>query len=290
MKWVMLLVLLGVWMTGRPQGTGFVLEGQGSVTIPVTWNKMTNVVFPSAVRVGVKVSLDVLAQKVRGVENVIELKAMRRGFVPTNLSVYGVDGRLYSFVLRYVEDTAVLNYRVVVAGDQGAPVGDRAAPVVLSGPPVNEGRLAADAAMLGGRRAFLHVSGFGAGLRLQLRGIWYCDSLQWFCLSVQNRSVLAFSPGVLRFYLQDRARVRRRAVQELELSPVYGGPGVVAGGAGARFLVAFTPFTVPPGKRLIIDLVAQDGRQLRLHVNAGTVMRVQPVNGQISPLSAKLKY
>jgi len=52
-------------------------------------------------------------QKVRGVENVIELKALKRDFPPTNLAVYGKDGRLYSFVLHYVEDTSALDYRVV---------------------------------------------------------------------------------------------------------------------------------------------------------------------------------
>lgn len=135
-----------------------------------------------------------------------------------------VDGRLYSFVLRYVEDTAVLNYRVVVGG--------QAAPVMLSGLTVNESRLAADAAMLAGQRAFVHRSVHAAGIRLQLRGIWCCDSLQWFCLSVRNQSALPCSPFVLRFYLQDRARVRRRAVQELELSPGICRSGCCGGRCG----------------------------------------------------------
>jgi len=51
----------------------------------VTLDKMTNILFPGAVRMGVKVSRDVLVQKVRGVENVIEVKAAHRGFQPTNL-------------------------------------------------------------------------------------------------------------------------------------------------------------------------------------------------------------
>src|ERR1700761_664405 len=112
MKLLLFLLLVGCWIGGWAQDAGFRLEGEGSVAIPVTVNKMTNLVFPASVRLGVKVTLDVLAQKVRGVDNVIELKAMRRGFPPTNFSVYGNDGRLYSFVLQYVEDTTVLNYRV----------------------------------------------------------------------------------------------------------------------------------------------------------------------------------
>src|ERR1700753_3733498 len=103
MKTWMFLLLIGCWIGSCAQDAGFRLEGEGSGAIPGTVNKMTNLVFPASVRLGVKVTLDVLAQKVRGVDNVIELKAMRRGFPPTNFSVYGSDGRLYSFLLRYVE-------------------------------------------------------------------------------------------------------------------------------------------------------------------------------------------
>jgi len=254
-------------MAGIAQEAGFQLEGQGSITIPVTLNKMTNIVFPSAVRAGVKVSVDVLAQKVRGVENVIELKAMRRGLVPTNLSVYGADGRLYSFVLRYVEDTAVLNYRVILGGAGAA--------VRLSGVPVGESRLAADTALLVRQSAFLHGGVRSAGLRLRLRGIWLRDSLQWFCFSVRNRSAVAFGPVRVRVYLSDEARIKRRAVQEVEVPAVYGGLGGVPGRQRVRFAVGFEPFIVPMGKRLVVELLGQDGRQLVLRVKGWEVLRMR---------------
>ena len=71
------------------QGPGFRLEGISSAVIPVTADKMMNLVFPEAVQAGVKVSKEIIAQKVHGVENVIEIKALRRDFTTTNLSVYG---------------------------------------------------------------------------------------------------------------------------------------------------------------------------------------------------------
>ena len=264
---VLMIVLVGWVVAGAGQEPGFHLEGQGSATIPVTLNKMTNLVFPCAVRVGVKVSSEVLAQKVRGVENVIELKAMRRGFLPTNLSVYGADGRLYSFVLRYVEDTAVLNYRVILAGS--------GASVRLSGLPASMSRLAADTAVLAKQRAFLRVSTRGAGLRLRLNGIWLRDSLQWFCFVLKNRSAVAFVPVRMRCYFSDQERINRRAVQEVELHAVYGGVGTVAGRARQRFAVGFEPFTVPSGKRLIVELVGQDGRQLVLRIKGREVLRMR---------------
>ena len=88
-KWVMVLFGFCIVFGALAQGPGFRLEPIGSAVIPVTLDKITNLIFPEAVQAGVKVSTAVIAQKVRGVENVIELKAMRRDFAPTNLSVYG---------------------------------------------------------------------------------------------------------------------------------------------------------------------------------------------------------
>src|SRR6202000_3229243 len=106
-----------------------------------------NIVFPASVRFAVKVTRDILAQKVRGVDNVIELKAMRRGFMPKTRSVYGVDDRLYSFVLKYVDDTAMLNYRVVLS--------DTGADIHLAALPVDGDKLNADAQQLTRQRGFL---------------------------------------------------------------------------------------------------------------------------------------
>ena len=93
----------------------FTLTALTAQKVPVTEHKMTNLVFPMAIRTGIKVSRDVLVQKVKGVENVIELKAARPHFSPTNLSVFGLDGRLYSFDLEYSDNPPVLNFAVVPA-------------------------------------------------------------------------------------------------------------------------------------------------------------------------------
>src|ERR1700722_10354858 len=153
------------------QEPGFHLEGMESRSLPVTGRKMTNVIFPVEIAAGVRVSRDVLVEKVKGVENVIELKALKRDFAPTNLAVYGKDGRLYSFVLHYVEDTTVLDYQVVrdreVAGTA----------VKLTGWPVNLELLRTDARLLSDRRGFLRRHAKSDGLELKLKGIYLRDSL-----------------------------------------------------------------------------------------------------------------
>jgi Domain of unknown function (DUF4138) len=260
-KWLGFIVSvywLGVAMAQDP---GFRLEGIGSATVPVTINKMTNLIFPEAIQSGVKVSRDIAAQKVRGVENVLEIRAARSGFAPTNLSVYGRDGRLYSFVLRYVEDTSILNYRVTVVGEMGG------SSIMLTGLPVDAVKLREDAERLESRRPFLRVAGKSGGLRLRLGGIYLRDSLQWMVFFLWNRTVGPFKVERWRFFLQDRKAVKRRAVQEVEVTPVYF-PNLSTKPAISKLALAagFDPFMVPAGKRLVVEVVGKDGREVMVKV------------------------
>src|SRR3984957_12499040 len=151
------------------QEPGFHLEGMESRSLPVTGRKMTNVIFPVEIAAGGRASRDELVQKVKGVENVIELKALKRDFAPTNLAVYGKDGRLYSFVLHYVEDTSVLDYRVVRDGDSCV------ARVRLTGWPVNPERMRSDGRKLAERGSVLHRKASADGLFLRLKGVYMLD-------------------------------------------------------------------------------------------------------------------
>ena len=257
------LIIVGLCWLGmaEAQDAGFRLEGIGSACVPVTINKMTNLVFPETIQTGVKVSRDIMAAKVKGVENVLELKAGRVGFVPTNLSVYGRDGRLYSFVLRYVEDTSVLNYRVTVVGDVSR------SRVMLTGLPVNEVRLRNDAEELEAKKPFLRVAGKSGDPRLELSGIYLKDSLQWLVFSLRNGSVAPFRVERWRVYSEYRKAVKRRAVQEVDILAVYAsGLVLVAGKGGGRLAAGFEPFFVPRGKRLVVEVVGKDGRIVQLKV------------------------
>ena len=263
-------------------GPGFRLVGSISRMVPVTGMKMTNLIFPVAVAEGVKVSRDILAQKVKGVENVVELKAVRRGFVPTNLSVYGKDGRLYSFELRYVEDTTVLNYRVVpddLALPNSAGTAHGRHPIMLSGLPVDEATLDQDAARLAGQRRFIHKSTKSEGMRLQLRGVFLRDSLLWLCLRLSNTTRISFTPAYCRVFVEDRKQVRRTASQQVLLEPVYGVRLLpVAGNSFRPLVMGMEPFTLARGKKLVIEVGDKSGgRLLMLDVKGRMLLRARVV-------------
>ncbi len=234
----------------------FRLEPIPSVTIPVTVDKMTNLVFPEAIQSGVKVSAEIIAQKVHGVENVIEIKALHRHFLATNLTVYGRDGQLYSFVLNYIDDTTILNFRILPASGTPIQLFDLPAPL----PTLRE-----DARELETQPPKLHSSTRNDHLSLCLTGVFSKDSLEWLTFRMTNHSALDFYSQTLRFYIQDKHQVRRRAIQEVDLQPVYHDqPETINRTKYSPFSFAFNPFHLAKGKRLVCEIRGKDGRFLLL--------------------------
>jgi hypothetical protein len=262
-------------MTASANAQTFRLEAIPSVTIPVTADKMTNLVFPEAIQAGVKVSAEIIAQKVHGVDNVIEIKALRRHFTSTNLTVYGKDGQLYSFVLRYVDDSSVLNFKVVPASG---------ALIQLSGLPSNTLILRADAHWLEALPHHSYVSTRSERLSLHLTGIYVKDSLEWLVFCLSNRSALDFHPETIRFYLEDRKKVRRRAIQEVEIQPIYQDIPPSVGREKQRTLaMAFQPFHVPKAKRLICEFRGTDSRLIQLKLPGKRLYIFDPIPSRHTP-------
>jgi conjugative transposon TraN protein len=251
-----ILLYIGIALTITAHTQSFRLEPIPSVTIPVTVDKMTNLVFPEPILSGVKVSSEIIAQKAHGVENVIEIKANHRHFTTTNLTVYGKDGQLYSFILKYVDDTAILNFRILPASG---------APIQLSDLPAPIPSLREDAHDLESKSAKLHSSTHTDHLSLGLTGVYSKDSLEWLTFRLTNHSALNFHPETVRFYVQDKKQVRRRAVQEVDITSVYQDQTqTIPSRQSTGLAFAFTPFHIPNTKRLNCELRGKDGRTITL--------------------------
>jgi conjugative transposon TraN protein len=252
----------------------FTLTKLTAQPVPVTEHKMTNLVFPVAIRAGIKVSRDVLVQKVRGVENVIELKAVRSHFAPTNLSVFGLDGRLYSFNLEYVADPPVLNFSVVPA-----PAANAFPSLLLSGLPVNQVTLAADAATLSEEKPFLHPSVTNEKMRLQVDGIYLKDSLLWFTGRIHNSAQVPYYPEYVHVFIQDRTNAKRTAIQQTAIEPVYAAwPHQVFGQSTETFALGYPLFVVPRHKKLWLEAAERGGgRVLVLPIGHKTILRARVV-------------
>jgi conjugative transposon TraN protein len=311
--WVWLpIVLLGYGF--RVQAGELVLpvspDSIGSYPLELAERFTTNLIFPFAIANVDLGSGDIIAKKLGKTENVLLLKAGKAHFAVTNLSVYLENGRLYSFRVSYADSLTTWNYcfradsgatAAVSARRVPATVKERHVPETMSAGhitatmggvpaqfpsvkftawPVDKGRMEEDARLVVAAKPFLRARVSSNGLGLALRGVYLRNGLLWLSFRTRNRSLIDFKPDLLRCSLEDRKRVRRTAVQSIELPPVYVPvKEVVAGGSRSRWAMGLRPLTVAPGKKLVVEWSGDtDGRRLRLVIPGKYLLRARNLN------------
>lgn len=234
--------------------------------IAISYDQTTNLIFPYAIKSVDRGSSAVLAQKAKGVENILQLKAAKTHFTTTNVSVVTADGKFYSFVLYYDERPSHLNINFA-GGD----------PVQLTGQPSNAWQLERDACQVLSMPRFMGLHKSAQALRLRLHGIFLSDHHLWLKLRLDNGSQVDFQPAYVRFFLRDVKRTKRTALHETELLPVYLPPAKATKGlASSVWTVGFKPFTVPKHQRLIIQLGDDSGgRTLQMRIKSGWFLKAR---------------
>ncbi len=243
--------------------------------ISITYNKTTNLVFPYAIKSVDRGSKDILAQKVKGIENILQVKASKRGFDETNLTVITANGKLYSYILNYVDIPSALNISFT-----NKPQWNTEA--FFSIPGINEAQVQADAIKLAtADRTIRGIKDKSYGIKLQLDGIYINEEVMYFRIRVNNESNINYDINQLRFFIRDQKKSTRTATQELEIYPlhIYNNTLVVAGQSEQVFVFAVPKFTIPDKKYLAIQLMEKGGgRNLELSVNNKTIVKARPVS------------
>jgi conjugative transposon TraN protein len=228
----------------------------------ITFSKTTHLVFPFAIRSVDRGSPDVLAQKVRGVENILEVKAGKRKFEQTNLTVVTSDGNLYSYLVDYSESPSVLTLRF--SGNMASDVTDFSTGL----PGENELRAMA-AAVAGGKDRGVATSGGHAGMKFKLSAINIHHDVFYLRFIIQNKTAISYNIDQFRFFIRDQKRVKRTAAQELELNPIYtyGDTSMVGGHTQKVLVFALSKFTIPDQKYLEVQVIEKNGgRHLELQI------------------------
>jgi hypothetical protein len=217
----------------------------------VTITKTSNIVFPFAIKSADVGSRDVLLQKAKGAENILELRAAKENFVPTSLAVITADGKLYPFVVSYEPNPKILN--------------------------LSFGTLDADASALLGKTRFLLRKTTVMGLQLALHGIYIKESLLWFVFTLSNTTQIPFAPAYIHFAICDRSKAKRTSIQEQSLTPTYiQNIGLINGNASAAFVCAFDLFTLSKNKKLVFTIgETRQERMLSLAINSRALLKAK---------------
>ena len=226
----------------------------------------TNLIFPYPVVTVDLGTADVLGKRLG--RNVVLLKANRRGFAATNVSVYLANGTLYSFGVQWADSPVSWNY---CFGQSGG---------IRFGPLPSLPELDSVAAAVNRAPAFLRVGASEGKVYLMLKRVYYTDSLLWLGFAARNRSSIPFEPGLLRFSVEDRKRVKRTAMQSIPLDIAFA-PGFepLPGGSRTRLVVGIPPFTITRRKILLVEWAEPgNGRRILLRVKGRDILKARKLS------------
>jgi conjugative transposon TraN protein len=246
--------------------------------LEITDQKTTVILFPTSIQSVDRGSAFILAEKVKGSENVLKVKSQNKFLPQSNLSVVTADGQLYSFTVDYNASPA---YQAIDLKRQ--PV-QKAPDVVISPATLNESYLQQQAVNVFSARVFMDHKEQHHRIALELQGIYAVGDLLYFRFSLSNYSRIGYQLSTLRCYSADKKRSKRTAIQETDMAPVYQSPDLfndLQGHKQRQFLVAFNRFTIADNKQFHIELMEQNGdRNLSLSLSGKELLKAALISGK----------
>src|SRR6185312_5412503 len=183
--------------------------------LSITFYKTTNLIFPYAIKSVDRGSTDILTQKAKGMENILQLKAAKQNFKETNLTAITADGKFYSYIVNYSDSTTVLNIQFSKDSSK-----EETKTFFSSG--MNEMNIQTNAAKIAGEKRTVHgVKDKKYGMKLQLQGLYIREDVIYYQMELQNRSNINYDIDQFRFFICDQKKVKRTASQEMEIKPLY---------------------------------------------------------------------
>jgi conjugative transposon TraN protein len=263
MKRLFSFLLLCVAITGNSQ------TPLPSYRLSIGSQTTTNIIFPYRIEKADIGSGDVVGQKAGTLENVLFIKASRKNFSPTNLSVFTSDGKFYSFILCYKEYPDTLNISFVTGP------GKRVYPLSL----LTDEKLDSDALLIAVQKTFLNKHRNIQQVKVRLRGIYLQDHLLWFRFEIKNTSDIEYDPEYIKFFIRSKHSTRRTAAQEIEIVPRWQQPKKAISAQSTGTLVfAFPSFTIGRDKKLAVLIAEKNGqREILLAVSANTILHARAI-------------
>lgn len=243
-----------------------------SYPMDIAYSKTTSIVFPFDVQSVDKGSRDILVQKARGVENILQIKAAVRNFEETNLTVVTSDGKLYDFTLCYQDDPNTLTHTFSDSKQVDF--------INYSDYKDNKKQIFYGAELAYHERKKVNYSEKQSGITLAVTGIYIHNDLMQYRIKITNDTDISYDIDQFRFFIRDQKKVKRTASQELELIAIlaYKFREHVPGKSEVQFVYVLPKFTIPDNKNLIVEMIEKSGgRHLQLVLKNNKTDKVFPI-------------
>lgn len=241
--------------------------------VEVAYNKTTSIVFPTTITSVDRGSRDLLAQKAKGVGNVLQVKAARASFPETNLTVITSDGAIHQFGVTFTKQPSTL---VVLIGDSPQ---EEVKPKLIFQSDMTEFAMKRIAHhIVQSKRGVRFIGDANHKIGMSLRNIFIKDDIIFYHFKVKNSSNINYDVDFLRFYIRDKAKVKRTASQDVDVVPVftYGNDDVIPANSETDIVYALNKFTIPDAKYLAVEMFERNGgRHINLRIRNRTIVNAE---------------
>ena len=240
--------------------------------VEVTNNKTSSIVFPAIIKSVDRGSRDILAQKAKGVDNVLQLKAGKPNFAETNLTVITGDGILHQFTLNYSDKPASLSINLSEDSLQNKM------PLIFQTEMTETEMENYSTGIVQTKRTVRTVSESKYKISIALLGIYIKDDVIFYRFKIRNRSNINYTIDFLKFYIRDQTKIKRTASQEVVVKPIYvfGNDKEVKGKSEADVVYALEKFTIPESKHLDVEMFENNGgRHFNLIIKNKTIVNAR---------------
>lgn len=244
--------------------------------IEAGFTKTVHILFPSPVTYIDIGSMDIIAGKANGAENVVRVKAAVRNFAAeANLTVITEDGGFFTFDVHYAENPAVSTLNLTVQEPQTDSMKKPAAASDYQ-PITSEGRVllrevgrekpATVKRMLSDiyRQNRTDVKGIRTkkyGIGVEVLGIYVFNDVIYIHTCISNDTNISFEVDSRRFIVADRKLTKRTAQQQTPLGilRICNDPAVVRGHQRQRTVFALPKLTISDDKVLLLEIIEKNG-------------------------------
>lgn len=222
----------------------------------ISTDKTTSLVFPFSIRHVDRGTKDIMVQQVKETDNILLVKASAKNFSETNLSVVTEDGSVYTFVINYEESPTTWVYNL--------PTNKKATMATYAN------------GILDNRRTVWGVRDNSWNIDAAVIGTYIKDDIIYYQLRIKNNSPIDYDIEVLRFYIRDKKKGKRTAVQENELTPLHVAGNIIQVKSFNQnvVVVALDKFTIPDKKFMGIQIMEKNGgRHLMMKLNNKDILK-----------------
>lgn len=246
-----------------------------SHALEITFNKTSTVIFPAVIKSVDKGSRDVLAQKAKGLENVLQLKAARENFPETNLTVITADGNLHQFTVNYARQPRSLSIDLVPETNEHQT---RKQPLIFQSDMTESDMERYAKAIIREKKPLRSHRERANKIILSLNGIYIKENVIFFHFRIRNQSNINYDVDFLRFFIRDQVKVKRTASQEINVEPIciFGDDKLIKGNSTQDVVYALDKFTIPNAKRLVVEMFEHNGgRNINLQIRNKTIVNAK---------------